>query len=58
MIIFWIALLAVIIWAVTRYRGSETRLTGGNTSLDIARKHYANGEISREEFEQLKKDLS
>ena len=28
-----------------------------DTALEVLRKRYANGEISREEFEQIKKDL-
>ena len=31
---------------------------GTSRSLDIARERYAKGEISREDFEQLKRDLS
>ena len=56
-LLFWGALLGVIIWAVVRFtRGT----TGGksNKALDIAAERYARGDISREEFERIKKDLS
>ncbi len=57
MILFWGGLIALIIWGVTRLsrRGDSTPKHG---PLDIAKERYAKGEISREEFEQLKKDLS
>jgi putative membrane protein len=57
MFIFWGGLIALIVWGITR-------LTRGGISipkhdpLDVAKERYAKGEISREEFEQLKKDLS
>jgi len=57
MIIFWGGLIALIVWAITK-------LTGHNVSaqkqypLDLAKERYAKGEISREEFEQIKKILS
>ena len=60
MLLFWGGIIALVIWAIsrmTRGRGSgPTGREGG--PLDIARDRYARGEISREEFEQIKKDLS
>lgn len=39
------------------FKGSQGAL-GKEKALDIARERYARGEISKEEFEQLKRDLS
>jgi putative membrane protein len=58
MIIFWIGILSLIVWAVTRYRSGDTHHARLDNSLEIARQRYANGEITREEFEQIKRDLS
>jgi putative membrane protein len=57
MILFWGIIIGLIVWAITRFSkrdGSESR----NNALDIAKERYAKGEISKEEFDQLKKDLS
>jgi uncharacterized membrane protein len=48
----------LIVWAVRRAtdpKGSD--LTTQN-ALDIARMRYAKGEITKEQFEQIKKDLT
>jgi putative membrane protein len=56
MVVFWGAVIWAIIWAATRIgQGHGER---GESALDIARRRYANGDITREEFEQLQKDLS
>ena len=57
MFIFWGGLIALVIWGIvklTKHGDSSLK----HSPLDIARERYAKGEISREEFEQLKKDLS
>jgi putative membrane protein len=60
MIIVWIVIVGLIVWgviALTR-RGSSRSESGANrTPLDIARERYAKGEITKEEFEHIKKDL-
>jgi putative membrane protein len=56
MVIFWGGLIALIVWGISRLvRHSHSN--GKQNPLDIARERYARGEISREEFEQIKKDL-
>jgi len=55
-VVFWGGLIALVAWGITKLtgRGNTTRK---HNPLDIARERYARGEISREEFEQIKKGL-
>ena len=56
-IIFWGAVVALFVWGIrkTTDRGD----TGEKKKpLDIAKERYAKGEISKEEFDNIKKDLS
>lgn len=62
MIVFWILIIAGIVWLV-RYLGGSSNVAGINTGrekspLDILKERYAKGEIKKEEFEEKKKDLS
>ena len=55
----------IVVWLVSSSRGTAGHPGGGapggvsreHSPMDIARERYARGEISREEFEQLRKDL-
>ena len=56
-IVFWGAIIALVVWGInklTQRGGSEQ----GRSPLDIAKERYAKGEISKEQYEQIKKDLS
>ncbi len=57
-VLFWAAVIWLIVWAVRR-SGHEHPMMGpgGKTPLDIAKERYARGEITKEQFEQLRKDL-
>ena len=60
--LFWLALIVlvvVVIWRLLERRGGEGRgrPVGPDTALDIIQKRYARGEIDREEFERMKRDL-
>lgn len=64
MVLFWGGIIALIVWAiqtVTRREFSQTQSPDtsppARTPVDIAKERYARGEISREEFEQIKRDL-
>ncbi len=57
MLIFWGGLITLIVWGITRLtRRSDS--AAKRDPLGMAKERYAKGEISREEFEQIKKDLS
>ena len=61
MIIFWIVIVALVAWgviALARREGSAPGSSPNRHPLDIARERYAKGEISKEEFEEIKKNLS
>lgn len=55
MILFWGGVIALVIWGINRMSRHGTG--GGPTPLDIAKQRYARGEITKEQFEQIKKDL-
>jgi len=64
MVFFWGAIIALIVWAVqslSQRDGGQTQRGGATppvrTPLEIAKERYARGEISRDEFEQMKRDL-
>lgn len=61
MILFWAliaaAIVTVIRWALRASDSPERRAPREKTPLEIVRERYARGEIGREEYEQLKRDL-
>jgi putative membrane protein len=57
----WGAIIALTVWGISKLagRGSPgSGAAGRYGALDIAKERYARGEIPKEEFEQIKKDLS
>lgn len=60
MVLFWGLVIALGVWAVVKIARRDERVeTRRRTNpLDIAKERYARGELSRQEFEQIKKDLS
>ena len=56
MVLFWGAIIALIVWGISKLTG-QGRPVQTHYPLDTARERYAKGEISREEFEEIKKAL-
>jgi putative membrane protein len=59
-LVVFAAVIVAVVYAVRFGTGRNRTGTGGrdDSSLEILRRRYANGEISKEEFEQKKNDLS
>jgi putative membrane protein len=60
--VFWalgIAAVVILILSLVRRTGFHRNWTGGEPdALEIAKRRYARGEITKEQFEQMKKDLT
>ena len=59
MLLFWIAIIAGVVLLV-RWLIDQGKLKGpqtGESVLDILKKRYARGEIDREQFESMKREL-
>jgi putative membrane protein len=59
---FWLILLAIIaivvIALLNRSKSTSDRTRLQETALDILKKRYARGEISKEEYEQMKDEIN
>ena len=52
MIIFWGALIWLIVYLVIRYKPNDPK-----TPLQIAKERYAKGELTKAQFHEMKKEL-
>lgn len=56
MVLFWGSIIGLAAWAISRLTGH--RSSSGLTAMDIAKVRYARGEITRQQFEEMKRDLA
>jgi putative membrane protein len=57
-ILFWALIILGIVYLVKVIAGGSKKGGRGETALDILNKRYASGEITKEEFEKMKADIS
>lgn len=57
MLLFWIGLVLLIVWLVRSVIGSGSQ-SGSPSAREVLDQRYARGELTRKEYEQIKKDIS
>ena len=60
--VFWILMIGLCLYFIFGRRGATRpwepgRSPEGETALDILKKRYARGEITKEEFDRMKRDI-
>jgi putative membrane protein len=61
MLVLLVVIIGLVVWGVmtlVKHGRSVSRSVAEVDALDIAKKRYARGEITKEQFDQIKKDLS
>ena len=60
MLVFWLFVLGGIVWLVltlARSQSASPTSAAGQTPLELLRVRYARGEITKEQFDQMRRDL-
>ena len=55
MVLFWVGVVGLAVWVFSRWTRHSHEWNG---ALAAAKERYARGEIGKEEFDRIKKDLS
>jgi putative membrane protein len=56
-LLFWAAIITLVVWALHLRRRHTLPTIPKNSALDILNERYAKSEITKEEYEQKKKDI-
>ena len=59
--ILWIVIIGLIVWgavALIRHRTSASMSGSNRSPMEIAKERYAKGEITKEDFDRIRTDLS
>lgn len=58
--LFWGSVVALIVWAIhriTSHGGADSTTPPRRTPVEYLKERYAKGEIAKEQFDQMKRDL-
>ena len=58
--ILWIVIIILVVWgviALVKHSSSTSNTPQKHDPLEIAKERYARGEITKEEYEEIKKNL-
>jgi len=59
--LFWLAVIggvvALVVWAIRNPTKGPVPSCCSNNALDLLNQRYARGELNREQFEQMRKDI-
>ena len=58
LVIFGGGFIWLIVWGIRRFTEPRASNVVGKSPLEIAKERYARGEITKDQFDQLHKDLS
>jgi putative membrane protein len=61
MLLFWAGIIGLVVWGVatlTKRYSPGSGITEKRDAMAIAKERYARGEIGKEQFDQIKRDLS
>lgn len=57
-ILFWVAIILLIIWLYRQIKGPAVKPgETGETPLDVLKKRYTRGEITKEQYREMKEEL-
>ncbi|MFA4871660.1 MAG: SHOCT domain-containing protein [Patescibacteria group bacterium] len=57
MVFFWVLVISAIIWLIKALTTGGQNNNGGQP-LEILKQRYARGEITKKEFEEIKKEIN
>ena len=58
MLAFWAIIIGLVVWGVKQFTGGgQASHTPGDAALEIAQNRLARGEISKEQFEEIRATL-
>ena len=58
MIVFWLLFIGAIVWLIRSLTGGVSGQNRESQALETLKQRYAKGEVSKKEFDQIKKDIN